>query len=35
MVFVGVCALASLAAGAKWGTTDLIRRNIASILKGC
>lgn len=35
MVVVGICALASLGAGAKYGTTELFRRNIASILKGC
>ena len=35
MVVVGICALMSLGAGAKYGTSELFRRNIASILKGC
>ena len=35
MVVVGICALLSLIAGAKYGTSELFSRNIASILKGC
>jgi len=35
MGIVGVCAILSLAAGAKFGTSALFSRNIASILKGC
>jgi hypothetical protein len=32
---VCVCALLSLVAGSKYGTSELFSRNIASILKGC
>ena len=35
MWVVGVCAILSLMAGAKFGTSALFSRNIASILKGC
>lgn len=35
IVIVAICAILSLAAGAKFGTTALFSRNIASILKGC
>lgn len=35
MSVVAVCAVCSLAAGAKFGTSALFSRNIASILKGC
>jgi putative ABC transport system permease protein len=34
MLVVGFCALLSLVFGAKFGTTALFKRNIASILKG-
>lgn len=34
MGVVGFCALISLVVGAKFGTTVLFKRNIASILKG-
>ena len=35
MWVVGGCAILSLMAGAKFGTSALFSRNIASILKGC
>jgi predicted lysophospholipase L1 biosynthesis ABC-type transport system permease subunit len=35
MIVVAGCAISSLAAGAKFGTSSLFSRNIASILKGC
>jgi hypothetical protein len=35
IMVVTVCAVVSLVAGAKFGTTALFSRNIASILKGC
>jgi hypothetical protein len=34
MVVVGICAILSLILGAKYGTSALFSRNIASILKG-
>ena len=34
MIVVGVCAILSLILGAKYGTSALFSRNIASILKG-
>jgi hypothetical protein len=35
IMIVTICAVVSLVAGAKFGTTTLFSRNIASILKGC